>query len=147
MVGSGRTHFLLLTFGFGFGRTRSINSLTLPPRFAREAPSCLRLVVQLSAEISLSCSSELSFCQRLWATSVPRRLISSAPKSTVHIGVPCKRSLLVISTRPRISTKAPQAPSRGRLSSVVNSGRSSTARPNSRESSPIRVASMIGTTV
>ncbi|CAI8255351.1 MAG: Uncharacterised protein [Prochlorococcus marinus str. MIT 9313] len=36
----------------GFGRSRSINPLRVLPRFAIEAPSCLRLVVHRSREIS-----------------------------------------------------------------------------------------------
>ena len=115
---------------------------TAPARLARVMPSWPRLVVQRSSDPSRCCSSGLSWRQRPWPTSSPNRPISRPPVSTASIGAPLSRSALVTSTRPSSSTTPPQLESRGRLSSVANSGNSTRPRPRGRASSPAKVASM-----
>ena len=111
-------------------------------RWARLAPACCRLVCQRSVDQSRCCSSAVSCRQRPWETSPASLPISRPPQSTPSIGAPVSRSALVTSTRPSSSTTAPQAESRGRLSSVASSGSSRMASPSSSARSPPMVASM-----
>ena len=117
----------------------------VPARSTRPAlvmPSWRKLVVQRSIDPSRSRSSSVSWRQRPWPSSRPRRPINRAPQSTPSIGAPVRRSALVTRSRPSSSTTAPQAESRGRLSSGASKGSSSTVRPRGRANSPARVASM-----
>ena len=105
-------------------------------------PNWRKLVLQRSRDPSRCRSSSVSWRQRPKPTSRPRRPISRAPQSTPSIGAPVRRSALVTRSSPSNSSTAPQAESRGRLSSGASKGSSSTVRPRGRASSPPRVASM-----
>ena len=139
---SGRTHFFPDTPVLAAGLSCLAAPLNPWVRLDTAAPSCLRPVSQYSGDPSRCRSSSSRALQRAWPTSALRRLTSRLPQSTASIGAPRKRSLLVTSTRPSSSTTAPQTPSRGRLSSTASRGNNSSARPNSRQTSPLSVASI-----
>ena len=143
---SARTQRLLLLPGLG-PPLKAFRS-DPPVSFRTEAAwvlllkSSLRLVCQRSMDAMRCCSSRLSMRQRLCRTSLPRRAMSRPPQRTASIGEPVSRSALVTRVSPSSRTTAPQAASRGRLSSVASSGSSITVRPTSRARVPPRVASI-----
>ena len=128
------------------GVTLPAMALPLRPKLEPSTPrlvvSSLPLACQRSRESSRCCSSGVSWRQRSCITSPPRRPINRPPQSTASIGEPVSRSALVTSVSPSTSTTAPQAASRGRLSSGLSRGSSITASPTARARLPLRLASM-----